>query len=141
MTRARSAPDGPSWLLPIAVTAIVGASSLALLVRDPHRPGSYGVCPSVLLGFACPGCGGLRGTSELLHGNVAVAWAYNPLVVVAAPLGVALVVRWFLDAARGRPPWAPPSWSGWVVGAAGLTFWVLRNVPALTPYLGPLAVP
>lgn len=91
--------------------------------------------------MACPGCGGLRATHELAHGDVAAAWAYNPLVVVAFPLLAALLVRWFRDAARDDPPWSPPTWLALVVVGGLAAFWVLRNVPALQPYLGPLAVP
>ncbi|ROR93434.1 uncharacterized protein DUF2752 [Salana multivorans] len=119
----------------------MAAGAVALLVRDPHVAGSWGVCPSLLLGFACPGCGGLRGASELLHGDVASAWAYNPLVVVGAPLVLALIVRWFVDAARGREPWSPGAVTVSVTVGLLLAFAVLRNVPALAPYLGPLAVP
>lgn len=115
--------------------------SLALLVRDPHVAGSWGVCPSVLLGFACPGCGGLRGTSALLHGDVVSAWAYNPLVVLGAPLMLFLLVRWFVDAAQGREPWSPSAVTAGAVAGAVLVFGVVRNVPMLAPYLGPLAVP
>ena len=110
-------------------------------VRSPHVAGSYGFCPSALLGMACPGCGGLRGTYELVHGDVAAAWSYNPLVVLGAPLLLALLVRWTRDAAVGRTPWSPPTWVAVSGGVLLIAFWVLRNVPALAPYLGPLAVP
>lgn len=129
------------WRLPAASIGVIALGVTALVLRTPHSSGSYGVCPSVLLGLACPGCGGLRGTYELAHGDVASAWSYNPLVVLGAPLVLALLVRWGLDAGSGRAPWVPPTWLAWLSGALVAVFWVLRNVPALSPYLGPLAVP
>lgn len=130
-----------SWALPLGYSAVLAAGAVALLVRDPHVPGSWGVCPSVLLGFACPGCGGLRGTSELLRGDLAAAWAYNPLVVVGVPLVLLLLGRWFLDARRGREPWSPPTAAVTVVAVLVVLFGIARNVPALSPFLGPLAIP
>lgn len=114
---------------------------MVLAVRSPHVRGSYGFCPSALLGMACPGCGGLRATHDLVHGDVASAWAHNPLVVLALPALLALVVRWGWDAAHRQPPWSPPTWLGVSAAVVLLAFWVARNVPALAPHLGPLAVP
>lgn len=123
----------------LALTLGIGA--LALVVHSPMVAGSYGVCPSQLLGFACPGCGGLRATASLLHGDVSAAWAYNPLAVLLAPALVALLVRWLVDARANRAPWAP-SLRVVVIGAVVLLgYGIARNVPALTPLLGPLAVP
>ena len=49
--------------------------------------GSYGVCPLyALTGLWCPACGGLRATHDLAHGDLAGAWAMNPLWVLAVPL-------------------------------------------------------
>lgn len=114
---------------------------MVLAVRSPHVRGSYGFCPSALLGMACPGCGGLRATHDLVHGDVASAWAHNPLVVLALPVLLALVVRWCWDAAHRQPPWSPPTWLGVSSAVVLLVFWAARNVPALAPHLGPLAVP
>lgn len=136
----RPARSAGSWALPIGYGAVVAAGAAAILVRDPHAPGSWGVCPSLMLGFACPGCGGLRGTSELLHGNVATAWAYNPLVVVGLPLVLAVIARWSVDAARGREAWSPGTVTITVGLVALLAFGLLRNVPAFAPYLGQLAL-
>ena len=121
--------------------ALLVLGSVALVVRSPEHSGSYGFCPSLLVGIACPGCGGLRGTASLLHGDIATAWAYNPFVVLGAPLMLFLLVRWFVDAAQGREPWSPSAVTAGAVAGAVLVFGVVRNVPMLAPYLGPLAVP
>ena len=141
MTATPSQRAASRWSLPVTTGALLVLGSVTLLVRSPEASGSYGFCPSVLLGIACPGCGGLRGTASLLHGDLATAWASTPLVVLAFPLAIALVARWFWDAKRGQQPWSPPGWAAWTVLGVLISMWVLRNIPVFTPYLGPLAVP
>ncbi|WP_239070145.1 DUF2752 domain-containing protein [Cellulomonas chitinilytica] len=107
-------------------------------MRDPHVPGSYAVCPlKALTGLSCPACGCLRATHDLAHGDLAGAWGMNPLWVLAVPLVAALWLRWFTAAATGRPSRAIPVRAGWVGLAVVLVFGVLRNVPALAPWLAP----
>lgn len=47
---------------------------------------------SHLLGRPCPACGTLHALSALLHGDLAAAWAFNPNVVVVAPVLLWIVV-------------------------------------------------
>ncbi len=107
-------------------------------VRDPHVPGSYGFCPvHALTGGWCPFCGALRATHDLLRGDLAGAWSMNPLWVLGLPALAAAWLRWTLrggDPAANRPGRAWPAWS--VVGVV-MAFGVLRNVPALAPWLAP----
>lgn len=93
-----------------------------------------------MLGLACPGCGGLRGTAELLHGDVAAAWALNPLAVLALPAALALAMRWWSDARADRPPWSPSIRLVLLLGGAIVAFGVARNVPMWQGALGPLAL-
>lgn len=116
------------------------AACALLVLRSPHVVGSYGICPSAMLGLACPGCGGLRGTAELLHGDVAAAWALNPLAVVALPAALALAVRWWSDARADRPHWSPSIRLVLLLGGAIVMFGVARNVPMWQGALGPLAL-
>jgi hypothetical protein len=91
----------------------------------------------VLTGLDCPFCGGLRGTHDLLHGNVAAALDHNLLLPVF--LGVlAFVVaaasnerasRWFAQWRTGRGRVV-----AWVLLAVVLVFFVVRNLPWF-PYL------
>ncbi len=71
---------------------MLGASVL-LHLRDPHRGGSWGYCPWLLLtGTYCPGCGGLRAVNDLTRGDLAAAASSNLLLVGSLPL---LLVAWW----------------------------------------------
>lgn len=127
---------------PAAVALGAAASAAVLAARSPYTPFSYGFCPSLLvLGVACPGCGGLRATHDLATGDLAAAWHANPLWVVAVPLLVAAWAVWAVRRTTGRPPLRVPRAVPWAVLAVVAVFGVLRNVPALVPYLGPLPLP
>lgn len=113
--------------------ALLGASVL-LHLRDPHRPGSWGFCPwLVLTGTYCPGCGGLRAVNDLTRGDLRAAASSNLLFVGALPLLAFLWGRWLLDGWRGVQ--RTVSTRRALTGAAGfllvaLAFTVLRNLPA-----------
>jgi Protein of unknown function (DUF2752) len=111
---------------------VVGLSLLAYVALvDPARSGLYPRCPSrLVLGLDCPFCGGLRGTHDLLHGDLAGALDHNLLLpaylVAAAVIGVC-----YLLPLTGRP--VPrvrlPRWA--LIGAAAVvvSFTVARNLP------------
>lgn len=127
-------------LRPPLLTAAAAAGATTLLATvSPHTPGQYGTCPSLwLLGVYCPGCGALRATSDLAHLDLVSAWSMNPLWVLVIPVLVVAWVAWLLRAWRGRRldlqlavwMWAAPL-------AVVLAYAVLRNVPALAPWLAP----
>ncbi|MGY4642286.1 DUF2752 domain-containing protein [Cellulomonas sp. URHB0016] len=150
VARARPTPAPPPagrwrvWALtgstrrPLAVAAGVAAGTVLLAVRDPHVAGSYALCPlHALTGLWCPACGCLRATHDLAHGDVVGAWGMNPLWVLAVPVVAALWLRWWASAAGKRPWRTIPPTAGWVGLAVVLVFGVLRNVPALAPWLAP----
>ena len=129
-------------VLPLADGAAALAGAALLVVRSPYQPASYGICPSVLfLGVYCPGCGGLRVTHDMLTGDLAGAWGVNPLWTLAAPLLAVTWVVWTLRRLRGGPPLTAPRWLPWTVLVVVVAFAVLRNVPALVPYLSPGPLP
>src|ERR1700754_4312071 len=78
------------------------AVSVLLHLRDPHRSGSWGYCPWLMLtGTYCPGCGGLRAVNDLTNGDVAGAASSNFLFIASLPLIAALWGRSVVDRWRG----------------------------------------
>ena len=127
-----------SLTAPLVSGGVVLLATALLAVRDPHVAGAYGGCPVyALTGLWCPACGGLRATHDLAHADLAGAWSMNPLWVLAVPLVVALWGRWVARAARGRAAATAPAWAAWVLLVVVVGFGVLRNVPALAPWLAP----
>ena len=92
------------------------------------------MCPlKAVTGWDCPLCGGLRGTHELLHGDVAGALNQNlllPLYLGVVVLGLGTVL---FGARTGRSwSWRMPTW-GWVsVVAVLVVFTAVRNLPGVT---------
>lgn len=119
-------------ITPVATIAGLAAATIALHVRDPHASGSWGYCPISLLGFYCPGCGGLRAVNDLTHGDLAGAVSSNALLIIAMPLAVFVLARWTVDAWRGRQR-GRTALSSWPVLSAGIAlttvFTVVRNLP------------
>ncbi len=123
---------------PLALGAIVLGATTLLAVVDPNAPGHYPMCPLLALtGLACPACGALRATHDLARLDVVAAWAMNPLWVLVAPVLALAWARWLVRSWRGDPSRPLPGWVAWASGAVLVLYGVLRNVPALTPWLGP----
>lgn len=134
-TRPARRPDvEPRWRRMLAPAGVIGGLGLAvsaLHLRDPHVSGSWGVCPSALLGFWCPGCGGLRAVNDATHLRLDEAASSNLALAVAAPVVVFLLARWGLDRWRGRVRTQPvrhPILLLWVVLGGLAVFTVLRNL-------------
>lgn len=87
---AESNTPRPSWHSPRGWLAFALLPALALLYWfDPAQHGFYPRCQfHALTGLDCPGCGGLRATHALLHGDFAAAWRFNALFLVALPIGL-----------------------------------------------------
>ena len=121
----------------VAASALGGAAVLG--ARSPHVPGIYPTCPSLTLtGLYCPGCGSMRAVHDLWNLDLAGAWSMNPLAVLALPVVIGYWVAWVRRSVTGQPrryispPWVPNAFLVVVIA-----YWVLRNVPALQPYLAP----
>src|SRR5918993_2510711 len=124
----------------LGTLAALGAVTAYVAAVDPSEGGVWPPCPSrVLLGFDCPGCGGLRGTHDLLHGDVVAAMDHNLLVpVVLAVAGLSLAL-WLLPLV-GRPArrLAPPRWLATAAVVVVTLFTALRNLPVPgLEWLGP----
>lgn len=108
------------------IVAGIGLGSLASVVFLPHQ--FWPKCPLyALTGIYCPGCGGLRATWDLLHGNLNGAINQNPLIF-AIPLFVALGFAVQFEARRSGRRW-PTIVLITAVALVSLIFTVLRNQP------------
>ena len=122
------------WLLGSALIATGLALGAVMYFFDPSQGGIYPICLfHRMTGLMCPGCGSLRAIHQLLHGHLARAFQFNPLLVTLMPVGL-----WFglaswrraknqaevADGGRmGSAKWL------WVCVALGLAFTVWRNIP------------
>jgi len=109
---------------------LAGLGGLVLFCFDPAQYHFYPVCfLHQTTGLLCPGCGALRGLHQLLHGHLATAFRFNPMLVASLPF-----VLWFgakCSLQKERKPLAVslrPAWL-WLMLAAVLVVSVLRNLP------------
>lgn len=124
---------------PAATAAGVVAAVGVIRVVDPNEPGHYPMCPTLaLFGIDCPGCGGLRATHALAHGDIATAFDQNALFVVLVPLLIGLWVMWAYRAWTGVTPPRTPTRDAVaraapiIVLVVAMAFAVVRN---FVPYL------
>ncbi|HEY8718847.1 DUF2752 domain-containing protein [Pengzhenrongella sp.] len=129
---------------PLVVGALTLAATAYVALVDPNSPGHYLTCPMLsLTGLYCPACGGLRAVHDLAHLDLVGAWGMNPLVVLAVPLLAGAWARWLRRSwsTRSRPPTEASNRRStrlaWIVLVVVVCFGVLRNVPALAPWLAP----
>lgn len=99
------------------------------------NPAEHGFFPRcffrMVTGWDCPGCGGLRATHQLLHGEVRAAFVLNPLLVLAFPLVVYFAARPCVDRFAGiklPQPFKSTIWI-WIAAVVVVGFGVLRNLP------------
>jgi hypothetical protein len=88
------------------VSALAGATLLALALLWRFEPQGQIFFPRCtfhqVTGLLCPGCGGLRATHALLHGDLRSAWRLNPLFVALLPVGAYIVSAWAIQRMTGR---------------------------------------
>lgn len=93
----------------------------------------YPPCPFLYLtGFYCPGCGTSRAFHQLLHGNIAGALGYNPLMVISIPFIIYLFISYFEIKINGRyiaPRIIFSSTFYGIIFTVIFGYWVLRNIP------------
>ena len=114
----------------IGLGMIVG---LILFCFDPTRYHFYPICIfHQTTGLLCPGCGSLRALYHLLHGQIAVAFRFNPLLVLSLPFIAAFAVVWFTRNFKNPVPHLPSRvvWAFLIsMLFIGLVFGVWRNLP------------
>ena len=119
-----------------------GLIVLRALTLPRNSPGLPDLCPlHRTTGLWCPLCGGTRATRELMHGDLGAAMGYNPFALVLEVVVVALVARWLLASARGLRRPLVTGGEGILLGVALAVFAVVRNLPGMWVYLGPLLGP
>lgn len=128
-------PRRIAWLL----AAFAAAGLAALYFTPPGQAWFLPVCPvHRATGLLCPGCGTARALHALLHGHVAEAFGWNPLLLVMLPgMGMAAVLL-FADAIRDnrvRDLRLAP-WASFGLVAAVAAFTILRNLPSSWPLAG-----
>jgi len=129
-----------STLAVCCATAAVAIIALVLFFFDPARAPFYPVCLfHKMTGLLCPGCGSLRAMHHLLHGEWALAFRCNPLLIASGLVALALAARWVVQKRLGQTPatvWHPmlPWWFVAVI----IVFGVLRNLPfAIFAWMSP----
>lgn len=125
-------PSSRAWAGPAALLGAMVLGGAILYAVDPAKHALYPTCWFyATTGWECPGCGGLRATHHLLHGQLAAAWALNPLAVLLAPIYAWVAFDAILRLLRGRglPGSAPRPVMLWIGLAGLLLFTVLRNLP------------
>jgi Protein of unknown function (DUF2752) len=126
-----SAPAGRILALPIAVGCCATAAALYVAALDPSSSGTFPACAfRSVTGWWCPGCGLTRATHDLLHGDLAEAFANNALVVPVLAMLILTWGAWLGHSLGRRPAWipraAPAAWAGLAIVA--LAFAILRNL-------------
>ena len=119
-----------------------GLIVLRALTLPRNSPGLPDLCPlHRTTGLWCPLCGGTRATQELMHGDLWAAMGYNPFALVLEVVVMVLVARWLLAWLRGQRRPLVTGREGILLGAALAVFAVVRNLPGMWVYLGPLLGP
>ena len=119
-----------------------GLIVLRALTLPRSAPGLPDLCPlHRTTGLWCPLCGGTRATRELMHGDLWAALGYNPFALALEAVVVLLVARWLLAWLRGRRRPLVTGREGILLGVALAVFAVVRNLPGMWVYFGPLLGP
>ena len=119
----------PTALTLLALFAAV--AGVVLFCFDPRQYHFYPVCFfHKTTGLLCPGCGALRALHQLLHGHLAAAFHFNPVVIVSLPILALAAARYGWQKVRNQPAslGLRPLWL-WLILTAVLVVSVLRNLP------------
>ena len=119
-------------LISVFILLVTGVGAVMVFLIEPGKGGAYPPCMFHLLtGLHCAGCGSTRAIHHFLHGRIARAFFYNPLVVILLfPLGLYLLnqARFVIWGKRWRTPEIPIKYL-WVLVLVVILFWILRNIP------------
>jgi hypothetical protein len=99
--------DQHRWLTLLSTATLAAAAATALFGLPPldvHGPLHY-------VGVMDPLCGGTRAARHTMRGEVALAWRYNPLGILAVVAAAVLVVRSAVGTATSRWLTVVVSWT------------------------------
>jgi hypothetical protein len=115
----------------LAVALAATAVALLLWQVDPTQAGNpLPPCPSEwLTGLFCPGCGSTRALHALLHGNVAAAMSFNPLLVLALPFIALLLAHQVFVLPAGLQAFARRIGDARPWAVLVIAYMLLRNLP------------
>jgi hypothetical protein len=117
------AASGAGLLVALAYVAIVDPENpLALMPRCPTR---------ALTGLECPGCGGLRMVSALMHGNLRRAASANAFLLLASPVLAYLLYCWARATAAGISYQVPVHLAR-ILGVGAVIWTIQRNFWRIT---------
>jgi Protein of unknown function (DUF2752) len=118
--------------LGILLRAIIAAAIIVLVIAlcffDPATTHGFPKCPFLLItGLQCPGCGSLRASYQLLHGNINAAWHYNPALFFAVAAIIIDIIGQRVN--PGRPIARFVHSAAWPISLLALTiiWWIARN--------------
>ena len=117
-------------LIILLVAALLLVLGLVYYALDPSSSTLFPRCTFLsLTGYKCPGCGSQCAVHALLHGDLAAAFRYNALLLIAIPW-IALCL--FAESRRTRNPRLYARLNGplliWLFLAMVLIWWLLRNI-------------
>jgi hypothetical protein len=98
---------------------------------NPAEHTYYPPCYLYLLtGKPCPGCGGMRGMHQLMHGHLFEALHYNMLLLIAIPLGLYYLLSQFsiLFFNKSFPHLIDKKEVFYPVLFVSVLYWILRNI-------------
>lgn len=137
-----TATAGRSMPAPWRVAGVAACGCVAVALVDPSERSLTPPCPfRAVTGWWCPFCGATRAAGRLVRGDVAGAFGYHALLVVAA---VPLVALWVAWAFPGRAPLLDRALAALRRGRAGVlvgvvavlvAFTVARNTPLADTWL------
>ena len=117
-------------LIILLVAALLLVLGLVYYALDPSSSTLFPRCTFLsLTGYKCPGCGSQRAVHALLHGDLAAAFRYNALLLIAIPW-IALCLS--AESRRTRNPRLYARLNAplliWLFLAMVLIWWLLRNI-------------
>jgi len=110
---------------------ITAACILTIYLLNPAEYTYYPTCYLYLLtGKLCPGCGGMRGMHQLLHGNFREALKFNLLLIFVVPVGAYYLLSEFSILLFNKPfpeiPHSKPVF--YPVLFIVILYWIIRNL-------------